>query len=85
MIITITNDEGITSYDVNNIKDDSARTNATVMVQKVGQLEVILEALSFASSTHRGNLETLLSDNPEAVVVESEEEIDNEETSEEED
>ena len=84
MIITITNDEGITSYDVNNIKDDSARTNATVMVQKVGQLEVILEALSFASSTHRGNLETLLSDNPEAVVVESEEEIDNEETSEEE-
>jgi hypothetical protein len=85
MIITITNDEGITSYDVNNIKDDSARTNATVMVQKVGQLEVILEALSFASSTHRGNLETLLSDNPEAVVVESEDEIDNEETSEEED
>jgi hypothetical protein len=85
MIITITNDEGITSYDVNNIKDDSARTNATVMVQKVGQLEVILEALNFASSTHRGNLETLLSDNPEAVVVESEEEIDNEETSEEED
>jgi len=60
MIITITNDEGITSYDVNNIKDDSARTNATVMVQKVGQLEVILEALNFASSTHRGNLETLL-------------------------
>jgi hypothetical protein len=85
MIITIRNDEGITSYDVNNIKDDSARTNATVMVQKVGQLEVILEALNFASSTHRGNLETLLSDNPEAVVVESEEEIDNEETSEEED
>jgi hypothetical protein len=85
MIITITNDEGITSYDVNNIKDDSARTNATVMVQKVGQLEVILEALNFASSTHRGNLETLLSDNPEAVVVESEDEIDNEETSEEED
>ena len=85
MIITITNDEGITSYDVNNIKDDSARTNATVMVQKVGQLEVILEALSFASSTHRGNLETLLSDNPEAVVVESEEEIDHEDTSEEED
>ena len=31
---------------------------------------IILEALNFASATHRGNLETLLKENPEAIVEE---------------
>jgi hypothetical protein len=82
MIITITNDDGVTSYDVNKIEDEQKKANATVTIQKVGNLEVILEALSFASATHRGHLETLLKDTPEAVV-EAEEEIVDEVSSEE--
>ena len=38
MIITIKNDDGTTSYDVSNIEDEGSRTNATVMIQKVGNL-----------------------------------------------
>tara|TARA_R100001198_G_C5137097_1_gene152636 strand:+ start:278 stop:532 length:255 start_codon:yes stop_codon:yes gene_type:complete len=84
MIITIQNDEGVTSYDVNQIEDEQIKNNARVTISKVGTLDVILEALNFASATHRGNLETLLKDTPEAVV-ESEEETVDEETSSEED
>ena len=84
MIITIKNDKGVMSYDVNAIEDEGMRAEASVMVSKVSQLEVITEALSFASATHRGNLETLLKDTPEAVVVEPEEEIVSEESSSEE-
>tara|TARA_R110002124_G_scaffold101979_1_gene249802 strand:+ start:348 stop:602 length:255 start_codon:yes stop_codon:yes gene_type:complete len=80
MIITIKNDDGVTSYDVTKIKDDGMRANANVTITKVSQLEVITEALNFASATHRGNLETLLKDTPEAVV-ESEEETVDEDTS----
>tara|TARA_R110000822_G_scaffold46483_3_gene123594 strand:- start:1311 stop:1592 length:282 start_codon:yes stop_codon:yes gene_type:complete len=68
MIITIKNDEGVTSYDVTAIEDDNMRANANVMISKVSQLEVITEALNFASATHRGNLETLLKDYPDAIV-----------------
>ena len=80
MIITIKNDDGVMSYDVTKIKDDGMRANANVTISKVSQLEVITEALNFASATHRGNLETLLKDTPEAVV-ESEEETVDEDTS----
>ena len=68
MIITITKDDGTISYDVNAIEDENLRANASVMISKVSQLEVITEALSFASATHRGNLEVLLQDVPEAIV-----------------
>tara|TARA_R110000803_G_scaffold69266_2_gene131515 strand:- start:1606 stop:1860 length:255 start_codon:yes stop_codon:yes gene_type:complete len=84
MIITIKNDDGVMSYDVSKIEDEQKKANASVTIQKVSQLEVVVEALNFASATHRGNLETLLKDTPEAVV-ESEEEIVNEEASSEED
>ena len=84
MIITIKNDEGVTSYDVNKIENEELQNNARITINKVGTLEVLLEALNFASSAHRGNLETLLKDTPEAVV-ESEEETVDEETSSEED
>ena len=84
MIITIQNDEGVTSYDVNQIEDEQIKNNARITINKVSTLEVLLEALNFASSAHRGNLETLLKDTPEAVV-ESEEETVDEETSSEED
>ena len=57
MIITINNDDRNNSYDVNNISDDKVKQEATVIVQKVGNLQVIIEALDFASRTHRANLE----------------------------
>tara|TARA_R100001443_G_scaffold29780_1_gene43048 strand:+ start:1780 stop:2076 length:297 start_codon:yes stop_codon:yes gene_type:complete len=68
MIITINNDDGNTSFDVNNISDEQIKQDATVIVQKVGNLQVIIEALDFASRTHRANLEELLKDRDEAVV-----------------
>ena len=68
MIITINNDDGNTSFDVNNIDDDNVKQEATVIVQKVGNLQVIIEALDFASRTHRANLEELLKDRDEAIV-----------------
>jgi len=83
MIISIKNDEGITSYDVNKIENEELQNNARITINKVGQLEVLLEALNFASSAHRGNLESLLKDTPEAVVESEEETVDEEASSEE--
>ena len=68
MIITIKNDKGEATYDVNNIKDEAKQGEARVIVQKVGTLEVIIEALSFTTATHRANLEKLLGDSEEAIV-----------------
>ena len=68
MIISISNDDGTTSYDVNNISDDTVKQEATVIVQKVGNLQIIIEALDFASRAHRGNLEALLVEREEAIV-----------------
>ena len=69
MIITIRNDEGIeTQFDVNKIEDEQKKQEATVIVQKVGNLQVIIEALDFASRTHRANLEQLLLSCDEAKV-----------------
>ena len=75
MIVTINNENGTTTYDVSKVNDDSIRTQATVMINKVGQLEVLLEALNFTSSTHRANLEALLKDCPESLVENKEEEV----------
>jgi len=68
MIITINNKEGETLFDVNKITDDAVKQEATVIVQKVGNLQIIIEALDFASRTHRGNLEELLKGRDEALV-----------------
>jgi hypothetical protein len=69
MIITIRKDEGIeTQFDVNKIEDEQKKQEATVIVQKVGNLQVIIEALDFASRTHRANLEQLLLSCDEAKV-----------------
>ena len=68
MIITINNEDVTTNYDVNNISDDAVKQEATVIVQKVGNLQVIIEALDFASRTHRANLEELLKGRDEAIV-----------------
>ena len=69
MLITIRNEGGETHYDINNIKKDTIRQEATVMVQKVGQIQVQIEALSFAYSAHRANLEELLKGSDEAIVT----------------
>jgi len=80
MIITIRNDEGIeTQFDVNKIEDEQKKQEATVIVQKVGNIQVIIEALDFASRTHRANLEQLLLSCDEAKV-ESTNEINETET-----
>ena len=68
MIITITNEDVVTNFDVNNISDDAVKQEATVVVQKVGNLQIIIEALDFASRTHRANLEELLKSSDEAIV-----------------
>ena len=78
MIVTINNEKGTTTYDVSKVNDKSIRTQATVMINKVGQLEVLLEALNFTSSTHRANLEALLKDCPESLVEVEEEEVEEE-------
>ena len=73
MIITIKNEEGETNFDINNISDDGVKQEATVIVQKVGNLQVIIEALDFANRVHRDNLEELLKSRDEAILVVEEE------------
>ena len=68
MIITITNDSGETLYDVSKIKDDNKKQEATIIINKAGQLQVVVEALDFAARTHRINLEKLLEDCKDAVI-----------------
>jgi len=68
MIITIKNDDGETNFDINKIADDTKKQEATVIVQKVGNLQVVIEALDFASRTHRANLEQLLEGCDEAKI-----------------
>ena len=77
MIITITNEDVVTNFDVNNISDDAVKQEATVVVQKVGNIQIIIEALDFASRTHRANLEELLKSRDEAIV-EPEEKVEDE-------
>jgi len=73
MIITIKNKEGETNFDINNISDDVVKQEAIVIVQKVGTLQVIIEALDFANRVHRDNLEELLKSRDEAILVVEEE------------
>lgn len=82
MIVSIKNDDGVTSYDVTKIEDENVRANANVIISKVSQLEVLLEALHFTSTTHRAHLEQLLQENPDAIVEEEkgEEEVQDTET-----
>ena len=68
MIVTIRKDDGEIAYDTDKIKDENKKTEVTVTIQKVGNLEILLEALNFASATHRSNLENILGEAPESVV-----------------
>jgi|TARA_R100000278_G_C5473412_1_gene165374 ribonuclease PH len=77
MIITIKNDDGETVYDVSKIEDEQQKANANVTISKVGTINVLVEALNFASQGHQNNLETILKESPEALV-ETESETDEE-------
>ena len=81
MIITIKNDDGESVYDVSKIEDDQKRTDASISINKIGTLNVMVEALNFASQGHQNNLEAVLKDSPEAIV--EQEETETEETTEE--
>ena len=81
MIITIKNDDGESVYDVSMIEDEQKRTNASVSINKIGTLNVLVEALNFASQGHQNNLEAVLKESPEAKV--EQEETETEETSDE--
>ena len=72
MIITIKNDDGETVYDVSKIENEQQKANANVTISKIGTLNVLVEALNFASQGHQNNLEAVLKDSPEAVVEQEE-------------
>ena len=68
MIITVKKDDGEVIYDVTKITDEAKQGEARVIISKVGNLDTVTEALSFASATHRANLERLLEDSPESII-----------------
>ena len=74
MIITIKNDDGETIYDVTKIEDEQRKNGASVSISKIGTLNVLTEALNYASQGHQSNLEAVLKESPEAVVEQEEEE-----------
>tara|TARA_B100001939_G_scaffold346889_1_gene366903 strand:+ start:859 stop:1110 length:252 start_codon:yes stop_codon:yes gene_type:complete len=81
MIITIKNDDGESVYDVSKIEDEQKRNGANISISKIGTLNVLVEALNFASQGHQNNLEAVLKESPEAMV--QQEESEDTETSEE--
>jgi len=83
MIITIKNDDGEAVYDVSKIEDEQKRAGANVSISKIGTLNVLVEALNYASQGHQNNLEAVLKESPEAIV--EQEETETEETVEESD
>ena len=84
MIITIKNNDGTTTYDVNAISENQVKSDALIIINKVGTLETLTEALNFTIATHRGNLETLLKERTEAIVEDEDNVAEAEETSNEE-
>jgi len=76
MIINIKNDDGDLVYDVSKIEDAERKANANITISKIGTLNVISEALNYASQKHQANLEAILIDSPEAVVESNEDEED---------
>jgi hypothetical protein len=50
----------------------------SVSINKIGTLNVLVEALNFASQGHQNNLEAVLKDSPEAKVEQEETEAEEE-------
>jgi len=70
MVITIKKDDGEYIYSVDEIADEAKQNEARVIISKVGTLETVMEAITFASATHRANLEKILEGCDEALMVE---------------
>ena len=68
MIITIKNDDGESVYDVSKIENEENKAGANISISKIGTLNVLVEALNYASQGHQNNLEAVLKESPEAVV-----------------
>ena len=68
MVITIKKDDGEYIYSFDEIADEAKQNEARVIISKVGTLETMLEAINFASATHRANLEKLLEGCEEALI-----------------
>jgi hypothetical protein len=83
MIITIKKDDGEYLYDVSKIDDEQKRNGANISISKIGTLNVLVEALNFASQGHQNNLEAVLNDSPEAMMEHKLEDTEAEETVEE--
>jgi len=81
MIINIRNEDGESVYDVSKIEDEQKRAGANISISKIGTLNVLVEALNYASQGHQNNLEAVLKDSPEAIV--EQEDTETEETTEE--
>jgi hypothetical protein len=56
MIITIKNDDGESVYDVSKIENEDNKAGANISISKIGTLNVLVEALNFASQGHQNNL-----------------------------
>tara|TARA_R110002072_G_scaffold289806_1_gene457029 strand:- start:295 stop:564 length:270 start_codon:yes stop_codon:yes gene_type:complete len=78
MIITIRKDDGTVTYNTSMIEDDNNKNEANTMISKIGTLNVVVEALNFASDTHQNNLTILLQNSEEAMVEESAEPVEEE-------
>jgi len=76
MVITIKNDKGESVYDVSKIEDEQRKAGASISISKIGTLNVLVEALSFASQGHQNNLEAVLKESPEAMVEQEDEIVD---------
>ena len=74
MIITIKNDDGESVYDVSKIEDEQKKAGANISISKIGTLNVLVEALNYASQGHQNNLEAVLKESPEAMVEQDDEE-----------
>ena len=78
MIITIRKDDGTVTYNTSMIEDDNNKNDANTMISKIGTLNVVVEALNFASDTHQNNLTILLQNSEEAMVEEPAEPVEEE-------
>ena len=81
MIITIKNDDGESVYDVSKIEDEQKRNGANISISKIGTLNVLTEALNYASQGHQNNLEAVLQESPEAMLEHKIDETELKETS----
>ena len=83
MVITVQTEGVETSYEIDNVSDDAVKREINTVIQKIGQLNVSIEAYQYAAEGHRANLQSILTGREEAIVEPEEVETDAEEVSEE--